>query len=448
MKDYFTKKERQRILSFVGDDALRNCGLTVASECLIINDGTFDEVVSFIKKRRPSVKAQIELIKRSDINLIDMFFKHRYQFSEDAVNFLCETACDEIVMLQLEKGFLLPEKAQNAVADRQNHKMFMTYAFFTSEYAQLIVLKRNNEDEINKMLVSAPLTPKAQKTFLQTATTEQVLDYISHSNERFSDVRPLFEREVKEEILAYLQKFWLGEQDVLLFERANEYEINAYLCSRQAYTLSKKAQTMLLNRGVHSEIKTYILFGGFFSDKNEVLLVNRHNREEIMAYIYRRRLSKAATLAFIKWASTEDIITFMNAKNSDNMSIMAQKSLLARAVEEEILTYITNVDANAEGKGFAYTIVPKFLKTRTSKELIAYIDKFDIDEAEEKIIIKRGLTEVMVHYAKNKYIHNPALIINRGNKQEVRALFESMNADVDFLLARDEKINQLLKTPK
>jgi len=55
---------------------------------------------------------------------------------------------------------------------------------------------------------------------------------------------------------------------------------------------------------------------------------------------------------------------------------------------------------------------------------------------------------VIVHYAKNKYIHNPALIINRGNKQEVRALFESMNADVDLLLARDEKINQLLKTPK
>lgn len=135
----------------------------------------------------------------------------------------------------------------------------------------------------------------------------------------------------------------------------------------------------------------------------------------------------------------------MNAKHSDNMSIMAQKLLIDHGVEEEVLAYIANVGVNTEGKGFYYTVVPKFLKTRTAKELIAYIDKFDIDEKEEKIIIKRGLTEVIVHYAKNKYIHNPALIINRGNKQEVRALFEGMNADVDLLLARDEKINQLLK---
>ncbi len=311
----------------------------------------------------------------------------------------------------------------------------------------MAILKRNNEDEIKKMISKIILTPKAQKLFFQTATTELVLDYILHSKKAFYDVKMLFAREVKEEILAYLNKFNLGKQDVILFERGYSDEIDVYLSSARLQNFSEKGQSMFLERGVHDEIMCYIIRMHQFSDKNSVLLIKRQNREEIMQYVYRQKLCKEATHAFVEWASDKDLFHFFRDGCGYEISQKTQKLLIERGVTEVILAYIVNISSD-ECRGFSYNIVPKFLKTRTPKELIAYINRFDIDKTEESIIINRGITEVIVQYIKTKYIHNPALIINRGNKQEVRALFESLGANVDLLLAQDAKINQLLKEAK
>lgn len=446
MGDYFTLEERQKILSFVSNGCLQPLDLTVLGECFIIKNESIEDVIAFIKKRRPSIRGQIELIKRGDIDLINAFYKYRNQFNEEAINFLCENSCDEIVMLQLSKGYL-PEKAQNIVVDKRNHDLIMAYPFFTSEYAQIAVLKRNNQDEIKRMLSRVSLSNNALKLFLQIATTELVLYYILHSKEAFSDVRALFSREIKEEILAYLNKFNLGNDDVILFERGYSDEISVYLNSARLHNFSEKGQTMFLERGIHNEIMNYIERRHKFSDKNAILLIQRKNREEIMACVFRQKLFEDATHAFVQWADTKDLIWFLRDGYGYDMSVKTQNLLLERGVPEEILAHIARVSKD-ELKGFSGDVVISFLKTRTTKELIAYINRFDIDKTEESIIINRGITEVIVQYIKTKYIHNPALIINRGNKQEVRALFESLGANVDLLLAQDAKINQLLKEAK
>ena len=114
--------------------------------------------------------------------------------------------------------------------------------------------------------------------------------------------------------------------------------------------------------------------------------------------------------------------------------------------EDEIMAYLKAkvLKSYNNSKGFNDLLVFDFIKYRSKNELFFYIHNFEISDAEEEALFARNITEVLVEYIKHKVVHLPQMIINRGVKAEIDALFATQGIDVKLLLD-DDKVNAVEK---
>ncbi len=448
----YSLKDQQKLLSFVEGDMLCNSKAKIVNDCIVVITKSTGEVIKFLQKHSLCIQAQKELIKRGEVELLEAFAKSHNYFCDEVAELLCEFGSDELILAYIRlKHPMLPKKAQEHLANRGNHEIIMAYKAFSSEFAQEKILDRGNEDEIRAMVSVVTLERRLQGKFLAKASTDLVLFYIRQPNHYFYDITHLFKRNVKEEILAYITHgrydLAFSKQDVLLFQRGREDEIRAYLLSKHLCNyLTKDGQKELIKRGRNNEIICYIEKHQLYED-NQILLIKRGNREEIATYYKYHYFEGEAMVAFLQYATTDVVVDYFKTVNfGDGLPYNAQKVLLERGNEDEIMAYLKAkvLKSYNNNKGFNDLLVFDFIKYRSKNELFFYIHNFEISDAEEEALFARNITEVLVEYIKHKVVHLPQMIINRGVKAEIDALFATQGIDVKLLLD-DDKVNAVEK---